>query len=63
MKPFSSIAVFIFALIGLGHFVRAITSTDFVIGSVVIPVWVSWPAAVIAFVLAVMLWRETKESK
>ena len=61
MKPFTAISVFVIALVGFGHVVRAIMSLELIIGGSVIPVWLSWPVAVFAFLLAFMLWRETTE--
>jgi len=61
MKPFTAIAIFVLALVGLGHVLRAVSSAELIIGGAVIPVWVSWPAGVIALLIAGMLWRETKQ--
>ena len=60
-KPFAAIAIFVFVLIAVGHLLRAVVSAEIIIGGITIPVFVSWPAAVIAGVIAYMLWRETKE--
>ena len=60
-RPFTAVAIFIFALIAIAHLLRAIASTEMIIGGISIPVLVSWPAAVIACLIAYMLWRETKE--
>ena len=60
-KPFTAIAIFVFVLIAVGHLLRAVVSAEIIIGGITIPVFVSWPAAVIAGVIAYMLWRETKE--
>lgn len=60
-KPFTAIAIFIFALIAVGHLLRAVVSAEIIIGGITIPVLVSWPAGVIAAVIALMLWREAKE--
>ena len=60
-KPFAGIAIFVFVLIAVGHLLRAVVSAEIIIGGITIPVFVSWPAAVIAGVIAYMLWRETKE--
>jgi hypothetical protein len=60
-KPFTAVAISLFALIGLAHLLRAITSAEMTIGGISIPVFVSWPAAMIACLIAYMLWRETKD--
>jgi len=60
-KPFTAIAIFLFTLMAIGHLLRAMTSAEIIIAGISIPVFVSWPAAVIAGFIAYMLWRETKE--
>lgn len=60
MKPFTSIAIVIFAIVSILHLVRYIIGWEVVINSVVIPMWLSLAGFVIAAGLAVMLWREMK---
>ena len=61
MKPFTILAIVVFVLVGLIHFLRYLLGWKVIIGSTVIPVWISPPAAVIAVFLAYMLWREMKK--
>jgi hypothetical protein len=61
MKPFKMIAVVIFALICIAHLVRAITAAEIRIGGIVTPVWISRPAAVVAGLLAFLLWHEKSQ--
>ena len=58
MKPFTTIAVGIFALICLVHIVRLGYGFDIVIGGWAVPLWVSVPGAVLTGGLAFMLWKE-----
>jgi hypothetical protein len=62
-KPFTAVAIFIFALIAVGHLLRAITSAEMIIGGISIPVFLSWPVAVIACLMAYMLWWETRKDR
>lgn len=60
MKPFTLLAVVVFALVALLHLWRYVMGWEVTIDAVVIPLWLSLPAAVIAAGLAFMLWRELK---
>lgn len=60
MKPFTTIAVLIFAVICVGHLVRVFTGWPIKINAIDIPTWVSVIGAVVAGLMAVMLWRENK---
>jgi len=58
MKPFTTIAVGIFALICLVHIVRLVYGLDIVIGGWAVPLWVSVPGAIATGGLAFMLRKE-----
>ena len=58
MKPFTFSAVLVFALVALVQLARFVLGWPVTVNGVQIPVWVSAVAAVIAALLAVMLWRE-----
>ena len=60
MKPFTTIAVIIFAVICMMHFVRVFTGWPIRINTPEIPVWVSVIGGVVAGLMAIMLWRESK---
>lgn len=60
MKPFTTIAMGIFALICLVHIVRLGYAFDIVIGGWAVPLWVSVPGAVVTGGLALMLWKEMR---
>ncbi|HET8749886.1 MAG TPA: hypothetical protein VFM42_04010 [Sphingomicrobium sp.] len=60
-KPFTMIAVLVFAAMALIHLFRVLYSHfTVVLGSHTIPDWVSIVAAVVAGGLAVMVYRESK---
>ncbi|MBI2402744.1 MAG: hypothetical protein HYV20_08430 [Gemmatimonadetes bacterium] len=61
MKPFTIIAVGLFSLIALMQLLRFILRWEITVNGVIVPVWVSGIAFVIAAGLAVMLWRETRQ--
>jgi len=59
MKPFTFCAVIVLALVALMQLVRFVLGWPIIVNGVQIPVWLSALAAVIAALLAVMLWRES----
>jgi hypothetical protein len=60
MKPFTSIAIVIFALIAFAHLCRLIWGCEVVVSGTVIPLWVSVVGLIVSAGLAVMLWRESR---
>lgn len=60
MKPFTVIAIVVFSLIAILQLTRFILGWEVSVNGVIIPVWASGIAFVIAGGLAVMLWRETR---
>ena len=60
MKPFTTIAAAIFALMAIAHVYRIATGFPVTVGSVRVGQEVSWVALVITAVLAVGLFREAR---
>lgn len=60
MKPFTRLAILLLALIALLQFVRFLTGWPVAINGIAVPVWLSAVFAVVAGVLAAMLWRESR---
>jgi TRAP-type C4-dicarboxylate transport system permease small subunit len=67
MKPFTTVAVVVFALVAGLHVARIVLGWKVIIGESVvaiggtpIPMWVSYLGVVLAGGLAVMLWRESR---
>ena len=60
MKPFTTLAVVIFALIALVHLFRLIWGFEVVVSGTMVPQWVSVPGLIIAAGLALMLWQESR---
>ena len=58
MRPFTTIAVFVLAIVAFAHLLRAIAGWEIVISGVVVPMWLSLLTSVFAGGLAVGLWRE-----
>ena len=58
MKPFTFLAVLVFALVALVQLARFVLAWPVSVNGVQIPVWLSALAAVIAALLALMVWRE-----
>jgi hypothetical protein len=62
MKPFTTLAVVVFALIALLQLLRAISGWEVTVNGIAIPVWASVIAFLVASALAIMLWRESRPS-
>ena len=60
MKPFTTLAAAIFALMALLHVYRLFTHFQVIVGSHAIPQVVSWVAIVVAGGLSVMLFKEAR---
>jgi hypothetical protein len=60
MKPFTTIAVAVLALIAIAHVLRLFASWEVVVVGFVIPVWWSAIGAFVAGGLALMVWREAR---
>jgi len=60
MKPFTTLAVAVFALVALAHLCRLILGFDVVVAGTPLPQWLSLPGLIVAAGLAVMLWREAR---
>jgi len=60
VKPFTTIAVCLFALIALVHLFRLFAGWEVVVSGFVIPVWWSAIGLAIAGGLALMVWREAR---
>jgi hypothetical protein len=59
-RPFTTIAAVIFAVIALVHGWRLIKGFAVVVDGTALPQWVSVVGIMIAGILAVMLWRESR---
>ncbi len=59
-KPFTTIAVGVFALMSLVHVLRLAFGWEVTFQGGVVPLWVSVLGVIIAGGLAVMLWRESR---
>lgn len=60
MKPFTTIAVALFALIAVAHLLRLFAGWEVIVAGFVIPVWWSAFGVFIAGGLALMVWREAR---
>ena len=57
-KPFTTVAVVLFALIALVHLLRLLLGWNVTVNGTVVPEWASGLGLVITAWLALMLWRE-----
>ena len=60
MKPFTTLAVLVFALVAVLHVFRLVRGIQVVFGSHTIPLWASAVGAIVAALLAIMVWRESR---
>ena len=60
MKPFTTIAVFVFALIALIQALRVVLGWDVTVNGFSIPPWASVIATVVGATLAFKVWREMR---
>ncbi len=60
MKPFTTVAVVVFALVALLQLLRALLGWEVIVNGVQIPLWASVVACVVAAALAFMLSRESR---
>jgi hypothetical protein len=63
MKLFSRIAAIIFAIISLLHLARLITNFPVVLGNYELPMWLSGAGLVVAMILCIGLWKESRENQ
>jgi hypothetical protein len=63
MKPITNLAIAIFILIAVMHLMRLVFGWGVTLNGLVIPMWVSVMALLIAGALAYFLWREAYKSK
>jgi hypothetical protein len=59
-RPFTWIAAAIFAIMAIAHIYRIVSPFDVNVGSVSLPMWVSYVAAVVTALLSWMLCREAR---
>lgn len=59
-KPVTTIAAIIFLIMAIVHAYRLATHFQFVVGSHVIPMWVSWAGLIVPLLLAWGLLREAR---
>jgi hypothetical protein len=60
VKPFTIIAIVMFAIICIAHILRLILGWEAEINHMAIPVWISVIGALFSGLLAVMIWKESK---
>ena len=60
MKPFTTLACVLLALIAVAQLTRAVLGWELVLNGTAIPTWPSVLAAIVAGVPALMTWREAR---
>jgi len=60
MRPFTTIAALIFAVVCVAHAVRLCLGWEIIMNGIHIPVWPSGLAMIVTGGLSFMLWRESR---
>ena len=60
MKPFTTIAILLLAIVALVHLYRFVRGLDVVVNGTAVPLWVSAVATLVAGTVSLMVWRESK---
>jgi hypothetical protein len=60
MKPFTTLATIVLALVALVHIYRLVRPFEVVVAGNVLPQWVSIAGAIVAGGRAIMLWRGSR---
>jgi hypothetical protein len=60
MKPFTTLAAALFAIMALAHLYRLVRGCEVVVSGTMIPIWVSVVGLIVAAGMAAMLWREAR---
>jgi hypothetical protein len=61
MKPFTTLAIIIFTLMALVHLYRLVWGLDIVVQGHAMPQWPSIVGLIVAGLLAIMVWRESRQ--
>ena len=61
MKPFTRLASIIFGIMCIAHILRLIMQFQIVIGSYVLPIWISFFGVAVTAILSMALWKESKK--
>lgn len=61
MKPFTTATVILLSAISIAHLLRLAFGWQVTVVDGVVPLWVSGVGAVVAAVLATMVWRESRK--
>lgn len=60
MKPFTTLAVFVLAVVAVGQALRFALAWPVIINGFPVPLWASALACLVTGGIAFMLWRETR---
>ena len=63
MKPITTVATFVFTLIAVVQLLRLVFAWQVTVNGIAIPMWASVIALLVTASLAIMLWRESRQSR
>jgi hypothetical protein len=59
-KPFSTITALLLLFVAAGHVYRLMAGIPVTAGGYAVPLWVSWPGAIVPALLSVMVFLESR---
>jgi hypothetical protein len=62
MKPITTLAAILFALISIGHLLRLLFKIEIVVAGITIPMWASIVGCLFAAIISILLWRENRKA-
>jgi uncharacterized membrane protein len=63
MRASAIVTIVFLLLVSVGHLLRLIFQVKIVANTVVIPIWMSAPACIVAAALAIWLWTDNKKRR
>ena len=60
-KPFTMVAALLLLVVAAGHAYRLIAGIPVIAGGYDVPLWISWPGAIVAALLSVMVFVESRK--
>ncbi len=60
MKTGTLLAIIVFTIVAVAHLLRLVDGTQIVVGSTIIPMWVSFVGVLVPGLIAFLLWKETR---
>ena len=60
-KPFTMVAALVLLVVAAAHAYRLVAGVTVIVGGHDVPLWVSWPGAIVAALLSAMVFVESRK--